>query len=338
MGNWKSVLKGDPTQWLLEEDNPSVRYFTLMDILGKSKKNKEVASARSAIMERGIVPKILEKQKKGGYWGRPEDFYERSKYRGTVWNFIILAEMGADPKDRRIKETCEFILRWSQNKETGGFSHVGSKKNGGFKSGVIPCLTGNMIYGLIRFGYLNDPRVRNGIRWITNYQRFDDKVKVAPTGWPYDNWKNCWGRHSCHMGVVKTMKALAAIPKGKRTKAVNGIIEEGAEYLLKHHIYKRSRNLEKVSKPSWLKFGFPLMYQSDALEVMDILLTLGYKDKRMKDAWDLILSKQDDNGSWNLESTFNGRFLVSIEKKDNPSKWVTLKALKVLKKYHGKGK
>jgi hypothetical protein len=333
MGNWKSVLEGDPINWLLEEDNPSVRYYTLKDILGKTEKNKEVETAKKAIMTKGTVPKILKKQKPGGFWGKPEDFYERSKYRGTVWNFIILAEMGADPKDKRITDTCEFILKWSQNRESGGFAHVGSKRSGGYRSGVIPCLTGNMLWGLIRFGYLNDPRVKKGIRWITTYQRFDDKIKIAPKGWPYDQWKNCWGRHSCHMGVVKTMKALAEIPKSKRTKAVKGTIEEGVEYLLKHHIYKRSRNLEKVSKPSWLNFGFPLMYQSDALEVLDILLRLGFKDKRMKSAWDLILSKQDENGRWKLESTFNGRFLVSIEHKDKPSKWVTLKALSVLKKY-----
>jgi hypothetical protein len=334
MGNWKSVLKDDPIQWLLEKNNPSVRYFTLKDILGKSERNKEVISAKRAIMEEGIVPKILEKQKVGGFWGKPEDFYERSKYRGTVWNFIILAAMGSDANDRRIKDTCEFILRWSQDKKSGGFAHIGSKKNGGYHSGVIPCLTGNMVWSFIRFGYLNDLRVKKGVKWITTYQRFDDKVKEAPTGWPYDNWKTCWGRHTCHMGVVKTLKALSEIPEGKRTKAVKRTLDDGIEYLLKHHIYKRSRNLEKISKLKWVNFGFPHMYQSDALEIMEILTRLGYRDNRMGDALKLIKSKQDKKGRWKLENTFNGRYLVSIEQKDKPSKWVTLNAIKVLKNYY----
>jgi hypothetical protein len=336
MEKWKSVLEGDPIQWLLEEDNPSVRYFTLKEILGRSERNKEVVSAKGAIMEEGIVPKILEKQNKGGYWGKPEDFYERSKYRGTVWNLIILAELGADPKDQRIKDTCEFILKWSQDRKSGGFAHIGSKGNGGYHSGVIPCLTGNMMWSMIRFGYLNDPRIKNGINWVNKYQRFDDKVKDAPKGWPYDNWKTCWGRHSCHMGVVKTIKALSEIPERRKTKAVKRTLDEGAEYLLKHHIFKRSRNLAKVSKPQWLKFGFPLMYQSDALEVMEILTGLGYKDERMQDALDLILSKQNKKGRWNLEYTFNGRYLTKIEQKDKPSKWVTLKAIRALKNYYSR--
>jgi hypothetical protein len=332
--DWKSVIKSNPVDWLLEEDNPSVRYFTLKDILKKTQKNKDVVAARKEIHTKGLVPRILDRQKDGGYWGKPEDFYERSKYRGTVWNFIILAEMGANPKDKRIKDTGEFILKWSQDKRSGGFAHMGSKYNGGQHSGVIPCLTGNMLWSLIRFGYINDPRIKKGINWITTYQRFDDKVKVAPKGWPYDRWKNCWGRHSCHMGVVKTMKALAEIPKTKRTKSVKKTLEEGAEYLLKHHIFKRSRNLNKISKPTWITFGFPLMYQSDALEVMDILTRLGYKDKRMKDALDLIISKQNKDGRWNLENTFNGRYLFNIEQKGKPSKWVTLNAIRTLKQYY----
>lgn len=334
-GKWKSFLKNDPINWLLENDNPSVRYFTLRNIQERSERSKDVIVVKKKIMTNGLVSKILAKQKPGGYWGKPEDFYERSKYRGTVWNLIILAELGADKKEERIKKTCEFILKWSQDKKSGGFSHKGSRQNGGQHSGVIPCLTGNMLWGLIRFGYLNDPRITKGIKWITTYQRFDDKVKVAPTGWPYDRWKNCWGRHTCHMGVVKTLKALAEIPESKRSKAVKRTMEDGAEYLLKHHIFKRSRDLEKVSKPQWVKFGFPLMYQSDALEVMEILTRLGYRDNRMQEALNLIISKQDENGKWNLENTFNGRFLVNIEQKNKPSKWITLNAIRVLKRYYG---
>jgi hypothetical protein len=328
------LLNSDPTDWLLEEDIPSVRYYTMKDILGKSGRSKEVKEAKEQIMTHGIVPKILAKQNKGGYWGKPEDFYERSKYRGTVWNLIILAELGADPKNKQIKDTCEFVMKWSQNHETGGFAHVGSKKKGGYRSGVIPCLTGNMVWSLIRLGYLKDPRVKKGIKWITKYQRFDDKIKEAPKGWPYDNWKTCWGRHTCHMGVVKSMKALAEVPKKDRSKAVKETLEEGAEYLLKHHIFKRSRNLQKVSKPGWIKLGFPLMYQSDTLEIFEILTRLGYKDDRMQEALELILCKQNKKGQWNLESTFNGRYLVSIERKDHPSKWITLNALRVLKGYY----
>jgi hypothetical protein len=247
---------------------------------------------------------------------------------------MILAELGADKDDTRIKKACEFILRWSQDHESGGFSYRGSASSGGFHSAVLPCLTGNMVWSLLRFGYFDDPRVQHGIDWIVKYQRFDDAVEKAPEGWPYDKREPCWGKHTCHMGVVKILKALAEIPIKQRTQGVNDTIENAAEYLLKHYIQKRSHDLSRVSKPGWLKFGFPLMYNTDVLEILGILTGLGYRDSRMQEALELLISKQDEQGRWKLESTYNGRFQVNIEQKGKPSKWITLNALRVLKGFY----
>ncbi|MHB8105697.1 MAG: nitrogen fixation protein NifH, partial [Dehalococcoidales bacterium] len=112
--DWKSVLKADPTAWLLEESNPSVRYFTLRDILGAAEEDADVKAARKAVMSSGIVPRILEKQNRDGSWGIPADFYLRCKYRGTVWTIILLAQLGADGNDKRIQKAAEFILANSQ--------------------------------------------------------------------------------------------------------------------------------------------------------------------------------------------------------------------------------
>lgn len=336
MNDWKSLLKKDNTNWLLEDDNPSVKYYALVDLLGRPVDDVEVKKAKQQIMETGVVPKILEKQNPGGYWGKAEDFYARSKYRGTVWNLIILASLGADEKDQRIKNTCEFILKNSQEPTRGGFAHCRTKKGTGAPSMVIPCLTGNMIWSMIRFGYFDDPRVQKGVEWITKYQRFDDgKYIDLPDDRPYKAQKACFSKHSCHMGVVKSLKALAEIPENKRNKEVKNTINKAVDYLLLHHIYKKSHNLSKVSKPGWLKLRFPHMYQDDILEILDILTKLGVKDERMQDAVDIVISKQDDQGRWTLEETFNGRFITNIEKKGEPSKWITLNAMKMLKKYYG---
>ena len=93
------------------------------------------------------------------------------------------------------------------------------------------------------------------------------------------------------MGAAKALKALSEIPENKRSADVRAMIEKGAEYILKHHIYKRSHDLNLVAKPGWLKFGFPLMYQTDALEILGILTKLGYRDKRMQEAIDVLISK-----------------------------------------------
>jgi len=74
------------------------------------------------------------------------------------------------------------------------------------------------------------------------------------------------------------------------------------------------------------------MWDTDVLEMLGILGKLDYKDARMQEAIDLVLSKQDENGRWPLEHTYNGRFQVSIERKGKPSKWITLNALKALKR------
>jgi hypothetical protein len=329
-GNWKPVLKADPTGWLLESDNPSVRYFALKDILERQENAPDMRDARKSIMTAGIVPRILEKQNEDGSWGVPEDFYLRAKYKGTVWNIIVLAELGADGQNRRVKKAAEFILANSQDKQSGGFA-VQTGADGGDHERVVPCLTGNLVFSLIRFGYLDNPLVQQGIEQITKYQRFDDGIARAPKGWPYQRFPNCWGKHTCHMGAVKSLKALAEIPAEERTPAVKETIAQGAEYLLKHHLYKSSRDTAVIAKRFWLNFGFPTLWKTDALEMLDVLVKLGYRDDRLQDAVDLVISKQDGQGRWNMEKSWNPRLLVSLEKDNKPSKWITLQALRALK-------
>ena len=136
------------------------------------------------------------------------------------------------------------------------------------------------------------------------------------------------------MGIVKILKALAEIPPEKRSRPVSAVIEKSAEYLLKHHLYKRSHNLDLTAKAEWTHFGFPLMWKTNALEMLEILTRLGYHDPRMQETVDLVLSKQDEQGRWLLETTFNGRTLVRIEELHKQSKFVTLQALRALKSWY----
>lgn len=243
-----------------------------------------------------------------------------------------------------------------------------SKKAGGaLPSGVIPCLTGNMVFGLVRLGYLDDPRLRRALDWLTTWQRFDDGDSEPPREGTCARYEMCWESHTCHMGVVKALKGLAEIPPGRRSPAVRRTIAEGTEFLLKHHVHKRSHDLTKVSKPSWKKLNFPLMWQTDVLEILGIFARLGKDeegagygedsrdrgaavatdraapsplrqrpdspllDPRAGEALDLVAGKRGAQGRWKLDNTQNGRFVVDIETKGQPSRWVTLKALQVLR-------
>ena len=333
MGTWKDMLKADPTNWLLEKDNPSVRYYALRDLVDLPETDAQVQTARQEIMEHGLVPKMLMLQREPAYQRKYPAFYT-DKYKGLVWTLIALAEMGATPNDQ-IREQCEYLLGCSQEKQDGGFSqHEAVKSGGGRMSEVIPCLTGNMVWCLIRFGYLEDDRLQRGIGWLTSFMRFNDGVEDNPQSAPYDKMEACWGKHTCHMGVVKAIKALGEISKEKRSAQMESTLLACIEFMLIHHIYKRSHHLTRTAKPGWLKFGFPMMYQTDVLEVLDILTAIGIKDSRMKDAIELVLAKQDAMGRWTMENTCaSDRMLAAFGQLGEQSKWITLRALRVLKRY-----
>jgi len=323
-----SGVSRDITDWLLEEDNPSVRYLTLRDLLGRGEDGAEVREARCRIMTEGLVPKVLAKQEPGGHWGKPEHFYQNSKYKGTVWNLILLAELCADPADERIRNACEFVLRWSQHRPSGGFSYKGTDKNGGNRS-VFSCLTANMLFALVRLGHGGDERVVKGFDWIAQHQRFD--LGPYPNKeWPYQ-YDLCWRNHTCRSGAVKVLKAIAEVPEGERTPGMIRKAEEGAEFLLAQRILYRPPELKKISRKNWLEFGFPLMWNTDLVEILGTLGRLGVRDERMNEAIDIVISKRGENGRWKQENHFPGRFITTIETNGRDSKWVTLNALRTLK-------
>jgi len=299
----------------------------------------EAAKARRAIMQEGWVPAILAAGNGDGTWGEPAAFYS-DKYGGSSWQLLFLAEAGAEGGDPRVRAACESILALSQDRESGGFSASASARgSGGLASTVFPCLTGNMAYSLVSLGLGDDPRVRASLDWICRWQRFDDGDGEAPTGGPYDHNEMCWGRHSCHMGVVKALKALSARASGTARPEVGGkaseTIRDGVEYLLAHRVHKKSHAPSEVSRPGWLKFGFPLMYQSDVLEILWILAELGPtfvdpKEERLADALEAVEKARDKDGRWAMRNSFNGSMRVEVEMKGAPSKWLTLRALRAL--------
>jgi hypothetical protein len=96
-------------------------------------------------------------------------------------------------------------------------------------------------------------------------------------------------------------------------------------------VHKKSHDLERVSKPGWLKLGFPLMYQTDVLEILCALADVGIRDERMEAALGILNSKRGADGRWKLENSFNGKMLVDIERKGAASKWITARALYALR-------
>ena len=91
--------------------------------------------------------------------------------------------------------------------------------------------------------------------------------------------------------------------------------------------------LDTKPNSSWFKFGYPIGYVTDVLQNLEALAALGYgRDPRLAHAMDLVLSKQDAAGRWKMEYTYNGKTWADVETPGAPSKWVTLRALRVLKR------
>ncbi len=108
--------------WLLAGDDPSVRFFTFVDLLGASPTSSAAIAARREIMAGGIVPTILAAQDDDGHWQGRERFY-RAKYSGTVWQLIVLAELGADGSDERLRRGCEADLARRSTPRLGRILH-----------------------------------------------------------------------------------------------------------------------------------------------------------------------------------------------------------------------
>jgi hypothetical protein len=131
------------------------------------------------------------------------------------------------------------------------------------------------------------------------------------------------------------MLALGKVPEAARTPAMRGAIEEGIRFLLgrdpAHADYPTWD--DRPPSGSWFRFGYPLAYVTDVLQNLEALTALGLgSDPRLRGALDLVLSKQDAQGRWRLEYDYRGKTWADLEAKGQPSKWVTLRALRVLKR------
>jgi hypothetical protein len=130
------------------------------------------------------------------------------------------------------------------------------------------------------------------------------------------------------------MMAFSKVPVKKRTPLIRKAIKQGADFFFSIDPVTADYPSRLGGKPnrSWWKFGFPVFYVSDILQIAEALTGLGYgKDKRLVNTIDLIREKQDDNGRWLMEYEYAGKTWVDFGVKKQPNKWVTLRALKVLK-------
>ncbi len=310
------------SEWLLEPAQPAVRYLAMRDLLEVGS-GADLDEARRAVASKGWAADILSAQEPGGYWVDGEKLY-RPKYISTNWMLLTLSDLGVTREDPRIERAC---LMWMDrfHKADGGFNSDGATRKSEH------CLTGNTTRALVKFGYVDEPRVRSAFEWLVRTQKENG-------GW------HCWA-DSGTIDSWEGLSAFAVYPRQKWTRSMKSAVERGAEFYLARELSKQGARYEP-----WFRFHFPYHYYYDLLVGLDFITALGYvDDRRLGPAVSHLKKRRRKDGRWSLDAIHpdleNGgkwpdwwekhakRFHpFALERAGSPSKMITLRALVVLKR------
>ena len=307
--------------WLLEPQEPSVRYLALTQLLGEGEGHPDVRAAKAEIGAKGWAARILAKQKPGGWWLREENLY-RPKYLSTNWMMLVLSDLGLTRSDPAVRRAAEL---WKERfaKPDGGFGSDGSKKS-------HLCIAGNTARALIRLGYEDDPQVRSALDWLVKEQAENGGWSCFGSGGNLDSWEG--------------MSAFAAYPRELWTRGIKASVEKGAEFYL-----HRSMDQQGARYEPWYRFHYPVHYYYDLLVGLEFITALGYGgDRRLAGAVEVLKQKRGGDGRWLLDAAHpdveggmadwyskhsaQAPTPFSLERVGKPSKMVTLRALVVLKR------
>jgi hypothetical protein len=333
--SWQDQLNGDSLSWLLETQVPGVRYLALRDLSDHPPDDPELRLARQAAHKDGPIAVVLDGMDPDGFWVKPGPGYN-PKYRSTLWAVILLAQLGARvEQDQRIAQACRYVMDHSLTAD-GHFTLTGAP------SGTVDCLQGNLCWALLELG-CEDPRLEKAFDWmartVTGEGIASSEDRQAPRR--YYAYKcgpdfQCGANNklACAWGGTKVLLALGKWPKERTTPVINRAIRQGVDFFFSVDPVGAAYPSGYAGKPSqnWWKFGFPVFYVTDLLQVVEALGGLGYgNDPRLGGALTLIREKQDQDGRWALEYDYVGKTWADYGAKKLPNKWVTLRALRVLK-------
>ena len=304
--------------WLLEEEQPSVRYLALTQLLGRPESDPEVDSAKRAIVQHGWAREILDKQNPAGWWSTDESLYW-PKYHSTNWMLLILSDLGLTKSEPRIAKACELWIKQFAKRD-GGFNDSG-------KRGHL-CITGNTARALVKFGYVNHPKVKSAFEWFVKNQ-----AKLG--GW------SCFGSGR-NLDSWEPLSAFAVYPRQKWTRGMKLAVERGAEFFLERELHRQGDHYEP-----WYRFHYPVHYYYDLLVGLDFMTALGYSDdKRLGHAVEVLRKKRRPDGKWNLDALHpdveggmaewfkkhpkQAPVPFGLERVGEPSKMITLRAMLAL--------
>ncbi len=325
--------------WLLEPDNPAVAVLSA-HLFGE-KEPKGLWAKRN---DYEPIAQILADMREDGSWDTPQRDYQ--KYGGSLWQIAFLGELWADGSDERIQRAADYAF----SRQTAEGKWTANPK----ASYDMPCLTSNVGRALARMGWSRDERVIAALAYdVDTYRRLgfigcSDLQPFSLNGY-------------CHMLTPKHLIFLGEVPRDLwpdgaeelRDTCVDHLRDKRVHFSLPEEyrefqplIYEaKAAEREQVRvrflaehpelhygpKPGWLRFGYPLSYNSDVLEALRGLMAVGEpKRPEYEEALAAVRDAADSEMCWKLRNSFNGKMRANVEKKGQPSKWLTLHALQVL--------
>lgn len=304
-------------QWLLDSD-PSIRWQTMRDLTGAPA--EEVAAERARVASEGAGARLLALQGADGAWG------------GAAWNrgwdstlhvLMLLRDFGLDPASDEARRAVGLVrerVTWQ-----GWVAYDG---NPFFAGEVEPCINGQV--GAVGAYFGQD--IRGLVERLLTEQLPDG-------GW------NCEAENgSTRSSFNTTICVLEALLEYELTGGGSPPVSEarlrGQEYLLERRLFRRRSTGEVIERDRkgdsvWTRFAYPTWWHYDVLRGLEYLRRAGVApDERVAEAIDLVASKRDGDGRWPLEVSYPGKMPVETDDGEGrPSRWNTLRALRVLDWY-----
>ena len=323
MSEWMNELKADPTDWLLEPENPAVRYWTLVDILGRPDDDAEVQEARAVIPSWSPVAELLAAQKPDGYWIKP-DYYLPRASRGTFWVLTVLGDLGLTAENEHVQKACDFMF--AHQRESGEFCRQRRVRGQGivWQEHSEPCTHARIVRFLIQFGYGDDPRVRRAIDWLLPIQR-DDGMWLCRDE----------GRRGCLRATIDVLRVAALDPEtaaqpgiARAADSVCGLLMEPR--MSRYHVGEGWGTWEALKYPY---FGFSVVSALDALA----RLGFGMEIPKIAAAVEYLISRQLPDGAWPMDQSWPNPPL-DFGRVGEPNKWITLDVMRLLRRMPTSGR
>lgn len=297
--------------WLLQGD-VAIQYQTTRDILHGKK--EIIFELQKRIAKTGWGAHFLSKQKIDGHWGIT--FYQ-PKWTSTHYTLLDLKTIGLHPDNTQAQKSTEMVLQ-KPLANNGGINLSVSLK----ESDV--CVNG-MILNYGSYFLPKHKRLPQLIDYLLD-------VQMADGGW------NCQYQRvgTTHSSVHSTLSVLEGLLEFRtscgnyRVEQIKGAEKKAIEFLLAHNLYQSHRTGKTIDE-RFLRLSFPGRWRYDILRCLDYLHRAAVPyDQRMQKALDVLVNKCDKNGKWPLQEKHKGVVHFDMEITGKPSRWNTLRALRVL--------